>query len=136
MFARRNERHSLKRSPPRLEELEARTLLNAGDLDPTFGTGGKILKNLQGPIEAIASATAIQPDGKIVVAGTGYNNTAVQDLLLARYNLDGSLDSGFGSGGKVNTEFFITGVQHLGVWSRRQADRDWRCHRRLCLGAL
>src|SRR5216683_4118197 len=102
MFARRNERHSLKRSPPRLEELEARTLLNAGDLDPTFGTGGKILKNLQGPIEAIASATAIQPDGKIVVAGTGYNNTAVQDLLLARYNLDGSLDSGFGSGGKVN----------------------------------
>src|SRR5205823_1756423 len=56
---------------PRLERLEDRTLLNAGDLDPTFGTGGKVLTDFVGPIEAVAAAEVIQPDGKILVAGTG-----------------------------------------------------------------
>src|SRR5207248_8615225 len=56
---------------PRLERLEDRTLLNAGDLDPTFGTGGKVLTDFVGPIDASPAATVIQPDGKILVAGTG-----------------------------------------------------------------
>jgi len=48
--------------------------------------------------ESISYAMAIQPDGKIVVAGA--SNSA---FALVRYNTDGSLDSTFGSGGKVLT---------------------------------
>jgi uncharacterized delta-60 repeat protein len=94
---------------PRLELLEDRTLLNAGDLDPTFGTGGKVLTDFVGPIDASAAATVIQPHGKIVVAGTGIltnENLPYRDFLLARYNPDGSLDATFGNSGLVNTEFF------------------------------
>jgi len=46
-----------RRLPPYLEALEARTLLNAGDLDPTFGAGGKVLTDFMGPISASAKAT-------------------------------------------------------------------------------
>ena len=41
-----------------------------GDLDPTFGSGGKVLTVLGGG--AAANALALQPDGKIVVAGGAY----------------------------------------------------------------
>lgn len=74
-----------------------------GSLDPTFGVGGKVTTDFFG-IAADAYAAAIQPDGKIVVAGvTTVNNSS--DFALARYNADGSLDASFGSGGKVTTDF-------------------------------
>jgi uncharacterized delta-60 repeat protein len=44
-----------------------------------------------------ASAVAVQRDGKLVVAG----DTNVSDLVLARYQTDGTLDPTFGSGGIV-----------------------------------
>ena len=49
----------------------------------------------------VANALAIQPDGKIVVAG----NTSASSLVLARYNSNGSLDTIFGIGGVVITDF-------------------------------
>jgi uncharacterized delta-60 repeat protein len=48
-------------------------------------------------------AVAVQPDGKILVAGTTSNQAT--DFALARYNADGSLDTSFGTGGKVTTDF-------------------------------
>ena len=42
---------------------------------------------------------ALQPDGRIVVAGT-----TTGDFGLARYEVDGSLDPTFGLGGKVITD--------------------------------
>ena len=55
----------------------------------------------------IAFDIALQPDGKIVVAGTkDIAEGATQDFALARYNANGSLDASFGSGGKVTTDFF------------------------------
>jgi uncharacterized delta-60 repeat protein len=50
---------------------------------------------------------ALQADGKIVVAGTTIpkNSTTTVDLALVRYNADGSLDSSFGTGGKVTRHF-------------------------------
>jgi uncharacterized delta-60 repeat protein len=68
-----------------------------GVLDATFGSGGKVVTDLGG--YETASDVAIQTDGKIVVAG--WSNS---DFALARYNADGSLDSGFGTGGKVVTD--------------------------------
>src|SRR5262249_42936154 len=73
--------------------------LHPGDLDPTFGVGGKVLTDFGG--DETATAVAVQPDGKIVVVG--YTNYS--DFAVARYNVDGSLDSSFGTGGKVVTDF-------------------------------
>ncbi|KYC42819.1 hypothetical protein WA1_11875 [Scytonema hofmannii PCC 7110] len=47
-------------------------------------------------------SVALQPDGKIVVAGATYNGSNY-DIALTRYNINGSLDTGFGNGGKVIT---------------------------------
>ena len=52
-----------------------------------------------------ASAMALQPDGKIVVAGVATMTAFQSDFAVARYNPDGSLYGTFGSGGKVTTNF-------------------------------
>jgi uncharacterized delta-60 repeat protein len=64
-----------------------------GSLDTSFGTGGRVTLGIY------SNALAVQPDGKIVVAGGG------PDFAVARYNSDGSLDSSF-AGGVVHTDFF------------------------------
>jgi uncharacterized delta-60 repeat protein len=46
---------------------------------------------------------ALQPDGKIVAAGEAVTATGGFDVALARFNTDGTLDAGFGRGGKVTT---------------------------------
>jgi uncharacterized delta-60 repeat protein len=76
----------------------------AGDLDPTFGVGGKVVTDL-GPVAAGAYGVATLPDGKIVVAGETRETFADAHVLLARYTADGSLDNGFGSGGSVTSTF-------------------------------
>ena len=71
----------------------------AGTLDLTFGTLGLVTTDFGGSVDR-AFAMALQPDGKLVVVGDSDANFA-----LARYNADGSLDAGFGTGGKVITTF-------------------------------
>src|SRR5262249_24291568 len=44
----------------------------------------------------------LQPDGKLVAAGTSYN-ASNEDFALARYNPDGSLDTSFNGSGTVTT---------------------------------
>src|SRR5947209_5776224 len=73
-----------------------------GDLDATFGTGGRVLTDFGGG--AGARALALQADGRIVVAGLSRVGVG-DDFALARYNPNGSLDSSFGSGGRVLTDF-------------------------------
>ena len=50
-----------------------------------------------------ASAVAMQSDGKIVAAGDSYNDSNGWSFALVRYNSNGSLDTTFGTGGKVLT---------------------------------
>jgi uncharacterized delta-60 repeat protein len=71
-------------------------MAQAGSLDPTFGVGGIVTT----PNTGTAVATAIQSDGKILVAGS--SSLSGGALRLARYNTNGSLDSTFGSGGIVS----------------------------------
>jgi uncharacterized delta-60 repeat protein len=70
-----------------------------GDLDPTFGSGGKAMTGISGN-DDYGRAIAIQPDGKIIVAG----QSGVYPMFhatLARFNSDGSLDQTFGGSGIV-----------------------------------
>jgi uncharacterized delta-60 repeat protein len=73
-----------------------------GNLDATFGTGGRVLTDFAGASET-AYAVAVQPDGKIVVAGTTAGSGTGNDFAVARYLPSGELDGSFGSGGKVVT---------------------------------
>ena len=77
-----------------------------GDLDPTFGTGGQVTTDLAHSTD-IANAVAVQADGKLVVVGQTYkhNDYTGEDFAVARYNTDGTLDSTFGTRGKVRTDF-------------------------------
>ena len=77
-----------------------------GKLDASFGTGGEVVTSLGPDTSATAKAVAIQPNGKIVVAGSTTDpDTFNGDFVLARYNTNGALDSTFGTGGLVTTSF-------------------------------
>lgn len=73
-----------------------------GNLDTTFNGSGKVVTNFPVPYQFITAMT-VQSDGKILVAGTGETNKN-QDIMLARYNSDGSLDSSFGKEGRILTD--------------------------------
>jgi len=75
-----------------------------GTLDATFGNGGKVMTAIGTGGNDQALAVAVQRDGKIVIAGRT-QQAGGDDFLLVRYNTDGSLDAGFGNGGKVVTDF-------------------------------
>jgi uncharacterized delta-60 repeat protein len=76
-----------------------------GSLDASFGTGGRVTTDFIGQTD-VGFAIAVQPDGKILVAGTANLGSSTQfDFALVRYNSNGSLDSTFGTGGKVTTDF-------------------------------
>ena len=70
-----------------------------GSLDAGFNGSGMQTTDFGG--RDVASSVALQPEGKIVVAGdTNVNGSA---FALARYNANGSLDASFGGAGAVTT---------------------------------
>lgn len=75
-------------------------------LDPTFGLGGVVVEPFC-PFADDATCTVLQPDGKILVAGSAelyIGQQAGSDFLLARFNVDGSRDLSFGSAGLATQE--------------------------------
>jgi len=73
-------------------------LLPDGTVDPSFDTGAGVLG-------AAINALALQPDGKILIAGSfasfSNNNGATDRYGIARLNSDGTLDPSFDSSGGV-----------------------------------
>ena len=69
-----------------------------GDLDATFGTGSSVITTILTPGDDTATSVAIQPNGKIVVAGE-----CQFDFCVARYNANGTLDTTFNTTRKVIT---------------------------------
>ena len=74
---------------------------HAGSVDRSFGTNGRVKLSLPGE-RVRPSAVLVQPDGRIVVAGTlvapgqySYRGPA----FAARFEADGELDTGFGENG-------------------------------------
>ena len=85
---------------------------DGGALDPSFGTGGRVTTDFRPSPEfrfssGGAAAIAIQGDGKMVAAGFAqpFRGATATEFAFARYNIDGSLDTSFGDGGEVTTEF-------------------------------
>ena len=73
-----------------------------GDLDPTFGFGGKV--TTPSGTSADAEALVVQPDGRIVAAGSSFGSFQ-RRLLVLRYKPNGKLDKTFGGDGMVHTAF-------------------------------
>ena len=91
-----------------------RLLAAPGDLDPAFGGTGKVTTSFGG-LGAYANSMVLQKDGKLVVVGRFYRSgqsptQTFEDFAFAlvRYKVDGSLDTDFGSQGKVITDFDAT----------------------------
>src|SRR5262249_2633573 len=76
----------------------------AGDLDPSFGVGGKITSDLSVLASAV-NAIAIQACGKLIIVGVVQLRTGF-DFGLLRLNTDGSIDRSFAAGGGITTDFF------------------------------
>lgn len=76
---------------------------STGVLDTSFGSGGTSLISV-GTGNNYCHALLLQSDGKIVLSG-GANTATNFDFALVRLNINGTLDTSFGSGGTVTTNF-------------------------------
>jgi uncharacterized delta-60 repeat protein len=83
-------------SNPRTGSL--RRFLGDGRPDPSFGTGGSGRAAVDDPV----SRAELLPDGRIVTAGSVPRPvTAPPDIVLRRFNPDGSADATFGTAGRA-----------------------------------
>jgi uncharacterized delta-60 repeat protein len=78
-----------------------------GTLDTSFGPNGTGIVNTSTGRRTTDTAynLALQTNGDIVVAGTYSSGTVTNDLALLRYTAGGLLDTSFGTGGIVTTQF-------------------------------
>jgi uncharacterized delta-60 repeat protein len=76
------------------------SIARPGDLDKSFGSGTGTSLTSFGASQDRVSSMAIQRDGKIVIAGT-CGGTVLGNICLARYRVDGVLDSAFAVSGRL-----------------------------------
>jgi uncharacterized delta-60 repeat protein len=70
-----------------------------GSLDSTFGINGKLITSF-GNTDQV-TGIVLQPDNKIILSGSSFNSSGMSDIAIARYQVNGQLDSSFGSNGKT-----------------------------------
>jgi uncharacterized delta-60 repeat protein len=90
-----------------------------GTPDTTFGIGGGLQTDFKNN-QDVAYSSIILDDGKIMVSGTAKDSITNLDFALARYLPDGTLDSNFGSGGKMTYD--LKGPLDNGLYMIRQSD--------------
>jgi uncharacterized delta-60 repeat protein len=74
-----------------------------GELDTDFGIGGYAITAFGPNDDDFSAGVALQPDGKFVVCGATRATGDDYDMALVRYLANGTLDAGFGTGGRVIT---------------------------------
>jgi uncharacterized delta-60 repeat protein len=88
----------------RADDLAVARLLANGVPDPTFAGDGSTTVDLGG--SESGSNVAVQPGGKILLVGTTTAGASGKDdMAVIRLRLDGSLDPGFGTGGRALVDF-------------------------------
>jgi uncharacterized delta-60 repeat protein len=92
-----------------------------GGLDPAFGAGGTVIHDLarDGDPTLVnrenVEAVALQPDGKVVIAGWAHVEGVVnRTFLVARYDERGRPDPSFGDGGVVLTPLLTSAASGAG----------------------
>src|SRR5215218_1524533 len=94
----RHLRRAVRRAAaPVIETLERRSLLSAGELDPTFGVGGMVVNFNGDEPKSEYIDLAVQRDGKILVLTP--DGDRLGQAVVHRFNRDGSDDSSFGVNG-------------------------------------
>jgi uncharacterized delta-60 repeat protein len=88
--------------------LAAYRYLPDGALDPTFGTNGMAL--VDAGFDEQGRAVALQPDGKIVIAGSVQLTGGMSQFVVARLNADGTPDATFNADGNEDGVIVITVV--------------------------
>lgn len=78
-----------------------------GDPDPLFSTDGYDIQDLSGTGSDYIEEVVVLPDGDLFIVGW----TLGPKIMLVRYNSDGVLDGGFGTGGVMYID--ITGSELL-----------------------
>jgi uncharacterized delta-60 repeat protein len=82
-----------------------------GSPDTSFGSGGRVTIDFNGQVDR-AFAVAIQSDGRVVVVGSAAPASGIStDFGVVRFNSNGTLDTSFGSGGKLTTD--VGGAQDI-----------------------
>ncbi len=77
-----------------------------GILDSGWGTSGMVPVAISN--EVVFSALRILADGSIVIGGVEEISSTDTDFVIVKYNADGTLATGFGTGGIVRTDFNST----------------------------
>ena len=72
----------------------------------------------------LASALALQPDGKIVVAGCS-NASGSSDFALARYLPNGTLDTSFSGDGRCSPASGVAAMTGPTPWPFSLTARSW-----------
>ena len=90
-----------------------------GSLDGQFGNGGKV-STLIGTSASDPKPIALVSDGRFVVAGECQGQTNVE-FCMARFTVDGLLDSTFGAAGSV-TASVLVGSRHYNARVEVQSD--------------
>jgi hypothetical protein len=92
-------------------------LFAAGELDFTFGGGDGVVSHPDAGRHMGAIAAVTLPDGKVVDADETYTARTRSDILLARYNADGTLGATFDGDGRSLQRITLNGSEA----------RAWRC---------
>ena len=80
-----------------------------GNIDNSFGINGIATFDIQTGSDDKATSVDIQSDGKLILCGYSDDGTDRSSLIM-RLNTDGSIDTSFGTAGKVLTNFTTTGA--------------------------
>jgi len=117
-------RRKLSQAVCNFEMLEGRQLMSAGDLDPTFGVGGKLSS-------ADIGFTPVSFAAKTTARSLRCGNPFQADIAVARLNANGSLDKTFGSSTTERRRSCGRVGEHDEVSARRRASGRQDRHRRL-----
>lgn len=85
-----------------------------GDLETSFGTNGIV--TLDGVNNDLEGKIALRADGKIILSGNSNSNPAsgsYKQHVLMLLNPDGTLDTTFGTNGKIFTNFAVNNSQQI-----------------------
>ena len=109
-------------------------LKSDGKLDTTFGSGGKTAPLNLGDLQDYFAAVSVQSNGKIVLTGESRlaGNNANANILTARYNANGTLDTSYQGTGWNLTEFY--GSYDTGIKGTVRLDPTCNCQKFVVAG--